>query len=73
MFKTAKTDAQLVHDMNNYLATILAECDVLERLLSNLPGASERVTIIRLSAKEMASERVSLSWPATPGVDSGKG
>ncbi len=57
----------LVHDLNNDLAIIIAECDLLESTLPKEEAAtSMRLKAIRRAACRMA-ERISASpWPAVP-------
>jgi hypothetical protein len=52
----------LAHDLNNDLAIMLAECDLLEILLAGDSAALARVKVIRTAAHKMA-DRISHTFP----------
>ena len=61
MARPAKFDAvpqislTLVHDLNNDLGIIIAECDLLEKSLDENSGALRHLKMIKVSARRIAT------------------
>lgn len=60
-------NAKQVHDLNNDVGAILAECDLLDTLVSKYPAAAARVQSIRKAARNIADKISSSSWPGSRG------
>ena len=52
------------HDLNNGLAIISAECDLLEEILAEQTAAVERIKVIKTTARHMADRTAARPWPA---------
>jgi hypothetical protein len=54
---------KVAHELNNELGIIMAQCDLLEDLLRNVPSASAHLNIIREATRRMAERITSCAWP----------
>lgn len=73
MVRATKTSSQLAdgatlaHEFNNDLGIIIAECDLLESMLTKEEAAtSTRLNAIRTAVHRMADRISACPWPASP-------
>ncbi len=58
---------KIAHDLNNNLAIIIAQCDLLEIELQGSPTGLARLESIRATAERMVETITTCPWPGTLG------
>jgi hypothetical protein len=57
-----KKQFNLAHELNNDLGIIMAQCDVLEEMLTSVPSATAGLEAIRKATRRMAGKIASSNW-----------